>query len=73
MNNGFEKRRYSSKDTKTSDMLRHIDWIRGNPYTFTINDKEELLSSNNLFARKFSTSKDTDIINLLQNVIYQQR
>lgn len=38
--------------------MREIDWNRGKPYVWTINDKEELCQSNKLFARKFS---ETDI------------
>ena len=34
--------------------LRCIDWLRGNSYTYTVNDYEMLMSSNCLFARKFS-------------------
>lgn len=41
--------------------LRSIDWARGNqklgaPYTYTVNDYEELISSKNLFCRKVTDS-----------------
>ena len=41
--------------------MRLIDWKRGNPYVWTIADKEELEQSNRLFARKFDM-KHEDII-----------
>ena len=44
--------------------VRHIDWQRGNPYTFRDGDYDELMSSNKLFARKFST----DDINLITKI-----
>ena len=31
-----------------------IDWSRGGPYTFTIEDLDMLLASPAMFARKFS-------------------
>lgn len=37
--------------------MREIDWTRGRPYTWTINDKEQLDKSNKLFARKFSETQ----------------
>lgn len=35
-------------------ILYKIDWKRGNPYVFTIDDYDELVDSGMLFARKFS-------------------
>lgn len=46
-----------------------IDWKRGNPYIFTMRDYELLLSSNQLFARKFSWSHDKEIIRALENYV----
>lgn len=42
---------------------RYIDWNRGNPYVFRENDFEELISSRYLFARKFDSKVDSEIIN----------
>ena len=41
---------------------RHIDWNRGNPYTYIIDDYDELMNCNDFFARKFSTNVDKEII-----------
>lgn len=41
---------------------RCIDWNRGFPYTYTINDYDELINSTAFFARKFSTKVDKEII-----------
>lgn len=52
--------------------LRHIDFSRGtgsSPYTFTISDLAELRTSDRLFARKFSTSVDRDVIEALSSDI----
>lgn len=44
---------------------RYIDWERGTPYVWQQEDYEELKSSGSLFARKFSSHKDKEIINLI--------
>lgn len=49
--------------------LRHIDWERGTPYTFRAEDYEELMNSENLFARKFDMKIDEKIIDMILNVI----
>ena len=45
----------SAEDTETST-LRKIDWHRGSPYVWTEGDVDELLSSQAVFARKFSST-----------------
>ena len=42
--------------------LRKIDWNRGNPYIFHSCDYDELMNSGCLFARKFSSEVDYEII-----------
>ena len=44
--------------------LRLVDWKRGNPYVWKLDDLEVIMSSEMLFARKFS-SDDMDIVNHL--------
>lgn len=43
-------------------LMRSIDWLRGSPYTWKINDYKELMESDNLYARKFDITKDRKII-----------
>jgi hypothetical protein len=45
-----------------SGALRHIDWSRGDPYTFRSSDYEELIGSPRLFARKFDMDLDAGIV-----------
>lgn len=45
-----------------TDRIRYVDWNRGKPYTFTINEFDELINSGSLFARKFSSTIDKKII-----------
>ena len=47
---------------------RLIDWNRGAPYVFRSDDKERLLTSNDLFARKFDSRIDDDIIRFLYDL-----
>lgn len=56
------------KDNIISNNLRHIDWERGQPYTFQIEDYDSLMQSDKLFARKFSSATDSQII----DKIYKQ-
>lgn len=51
--------------------MRHIDWNRGEPYTFRNSDLDELLQSDKLFARKFDENTDMEIINKIYNHLQQ--
>ncbi len=53
------------KDMVINNSLRFIDWERGNPYTFTIEDYSKLMNTPDLFERKFDENKDSDIINAI--------
>ena len=67
-NNNFRDNLYDLND-EYNGCLRHIDWKRGWPYTFMIDDKLELLNSDKIFARKFSSEKDKEIIDFIYNKI----
>lgn len=49
------------------DSKRYIDWNRGTPYTFRKEDFNSLISSKDLFARKFDLNIDREIIELIFN------
>lgn len=53
-NSSFKKNIYMAEASVPPrySCMRYIDWNRGNPYVFQIDDYEELISSNYLFARK---------------------
>lgn len=42
--------------------MREIDWTRGDPYVWRKSDRQHLLESPAMFARKFSENIDSDII-----------
>lgn len=63
--NRFEK----TYETDGLTGIRYIDWKRGKPYTFKIQDYQELISCGFLFARKFSISKDRRIVEKLHDHI----
>ena len=50
-NSSFYEKCYSVSDEYVSNQ-REIDWRRGNPYNWTIKDKDFLLHSDKIFARK---------------------
>lgn len=49
--------------------LREIDWNRGTPYTYKIEDYDLLKNSKNLFARKFDYKIDKDVIDKIYDTI----
>ena len=59
-NSPFRKNIYCHDDPQKGSM-RLIDWQRGNPYVWQDSDFDELMSSDALFARKFSSSGNTPI------------
>jgi hypothetical protein len=61
-NSKFKKKIYNKYNDEHRDTFRYIDWKRGEPYTFSINEYDELMDSGCFFARKFSSSKDKEII-----------
>lgn len=52
----------SGFDNNYNACLRYIDWNRGTPYVFKNKDFDELMASNCIFARKFDSKTDKDII-----------
>ena len=52
-------------DGSYTSCLRYVDFQRGNPYVFTIDDYDDLISSPYLFARKFDLSKDAEIVDAI--------
>lgn len=70
-NSGFKDtiRDYEGKSDET---IRKIDWLRGTPYTWEEKDFQELIESPSLFARKFSSSTDKAIIDLVKNHVLNQ-
>ena len=63
-NSPYRERIYNP-NVVDSGCMREIDWERGtitSPYTWRISDLNRLMSSDKLFARKFSNNIDKDII-----------
>ena len=61
-NSKFYQNVYSKKNDDYLGIKRFIDWQRGEPYTFTIEDYDLLMNSNCFWARKFSSQKDKEVI-----------
>lgn len=62
INSDFRDNLYHKEfDNSNFGCLRYADWHRGSPYTFCIDDYDELDKCGCLFARKFSTQKDKAI------------
>ncbi len=60
---GFRQKCYHPGASSTKEtILRYIDWEKGNPYIFRLEDLSDLLNSNCLFARKFDDTIDSQII-----------
>lgn len=71
-NSKFYNNVYNKEDSYTASM-RYIDWERGNPYTFNINDWNELNNSDFLFARKFSldTIEEKKLVKIIEENVLQ--
>lgn len=69
-NSKFYNDVYNKEDSYIACM-RYIDWKRGNPYIFNIDDWDELYNSDFLFARKFSldSQKQQMLVEKLTNSI----
>ena len=50
------------RDKVQNNNLRFIDWQKGNPYVFRLEDYNRLMNSGFLFARKFDNNIDNKII-----------
>lgn len=60
------------KENVTNNNLRYIDWHKGPEYPriFTSEDLKDILQSDRLWARKFSTGKDPLILDqLVKNIL----
>lgn len=60
---------YKNYDNDLCSIMRLIDWERGYPYIFQLNDEEELRESKMLFARKFDAMVDSEIIKRLPTIV----
>ncbi|MBE5922531.1 MAG: hypothetical protein E7269_07250 [Lachnospiraceae bacterium] len=49
--------------------LVYTDWMRGRPYTFRIDDYDELIESPYMFARKFDETVDKDILDKIERYV----
>lgn len=58
----YEFYRKTEKPEDYQGTARLIDWYRGQPYVWRIEDLEELMNSDRMFARKFDENIDLEII-----------
>lgn len=61
------------RDSIINDDLRAIDWNRGEPYTYHVEDVKELLESECLFARKFDGAVAQGAIDEIERAISGQQ
>lgn len=68
-NSSFKEKLYKAEyNNDLEAIMRIIDWERGTPYIFDINDIEEIVNSKMLFARKFNEKKDSQIIRKIAEI-----
>lgn len=68
-NSSFYENVYLKGENNYRSCMRYIDWKRGNPYVFRKEDFNELIGSGRLFARKFSSNVDKDIVTDIFNYL----
>ena len=66
-NSPFREHLYQT--TTDTASLRELDWSRGKPYIWRIEDLPHLKQCDKMFARKFSTSVDLEIIDAMKTYI----
>lgn len=72
-NSDFRKNLYLPNDNSDyRSCLRYVDWNRGNPYVFRLEDYHTLISSDFLFARKFDIEKDWEICEKIADHVLTQ-
>lgn len=60
-------------DNDYHSCLRYIDWNRGKPYTFTSDDFEELINSDYLFARKFTSNNNEKLPDMIYDYLMKKQ
>ncbi|MBP3470630.1 MAG: glycosyl transferase [Paraprevotella sp.] len=70
-NSPFREKLYCGGKAEVGNM-RKIDWKRGNPYVWQNDDYEELVASDGLFARKFSSTQ-MDVVNRIRQLLVEQQ
>lgn len=70
INSKFKTKIFSMnvEDSVEKSIERMVDWERGNPYIFRISDFNELVVSDMMFARKFDSVQDSEIIRKLHKI-----
>lgn len=73
-NSKFRNRLYKKEmNNDYTACMRYIDWERGGPYVFRKEDFQELINSDRIFARKFSSKVDNEIINNIFNYLLNKK
>lgn len=71
-NSDFRDKLYDKNfDNNYMACLRNIDWMRGTPYVWKSKNFEELMNSGFLFARKFDSGYDSDIVNRIYGYLME--
>jgi Core-2/I-Branching enzyme len=61
------------RERVVNDNLRYIDWTKGpSPAILTTADFDELVRSSKLFARKFDTTVDAEVLDMIDERILEQ-
>ena len=67
-NSPYKSNIYDMEDEYNSCM-RLIDWKRGGPYIWTVQDLQEIMKSEKLFLRKLSWDKSKDLVEFLEKTL----
>ena len=69
-NSPFKERLYyQEEDGNYEACMRLVDWKRGGPYVWGINDYDEIINSDKLLARKFDSNIDYEIIDKIYEYV----
>lgn len=73
-NSNFRNKLYNKNfDNNYISCMRYIDWGRGTPYIFRNEDFQQLIKSEYIFARKFSSKVDNEVIQNIFNYLVNKK
>lgn len=72
INSHYKDKIFDSHD-ELHGCMRLMDWKRGRPYTFRVEDYQEIMTSDKLFARKFDDRVDKQIVEMIFSAIMKQQ
>lgn len=73
INSDFKANLFDKESLKNNPNMRLIDWNRGKPYTWRIEDQDILMNTDMFFARKVDPDVDHEIIHFIERTVKEKQ